>query len=272
MTALRTLQTSFLAYLRQPQTQMQGAVVDTSTVSADARLKIYADAYRLRLVDALSDNYPVLHTLLGDDAFAELGARYLETHPSQHFSIRYFGHRLAEFVASQSTYAQQPILADLAHFEWILRDVFDAADATSLTPQDLALINPEAWPELRFKLHPTVRRLDLTWNAPEIWKALNEELDPPAPEINKHITAWLVWRHDLKIQFRSLEVNEAWALDALRINTTFADLCVGLCEWTDESHAALQAARFIQRWLSDGLLLNEREIKTNRPIAPLKKI
>ena len=257
MNSLRALQTHFLAYLRAPLTQMQGAVVDTPTVSADRRLQIYADAYRLRLLDALADNYPMLHALLGDDAFAELGARYLEAQPSRHFSIRYFGHRLAEFVAGQSPYAQQPVLADLANFEWVLRDVFDAADATALMPKDVAAIAPELWPELRFKLHPTVRRLDLTWNAPVIWKALDEQLDPPAPQINKHITAWLIWRHDLKIQFRSLEVDEAWAIDALRLNATFAELCAGLCEWVDESHAALHAARLIQRWLIEGVLSND---------------
>ncbi len=254
MNSLRALQTSFLAYLRTPQTQMQGAIVDTPTVSADLRLKIYADAYRLRLIDALSDNYPALHTLLGDDTFAELGADYLAAQPSQHFSIRHFGHRLAEFVAAQTPYARQPVLADLANFEWTLRDVFDAADAATLIAADLAAIAPEMWPELCFKLHPAVRCLDLTWNAPAIWKAIDEQRDPPAPQINAQITAWLVWRHDLKIYFRSLEVDEAWAIDALRRNTTFAELCAGLCEWVDESHAALRAAGFIQRWLTDGVL------------------
>lgn len=257
MSSLRTLQSNFLAYLRAPQTQMRGAVLDTPTVSSERRLKIYADAYRLRLVDALADNYPILHALLGDDAFAELGAGYLDAQPSQHFSIRHFGHHLAEFVATQTPYATQPVLTDLANFEWALRDAFDAADATALRSEDLAAIAPEQWPELRFKLHPTVRRLDLTWNAPALWQALNQQLDPPAPHINKHITAWLVWRHDLKINYRSLDVDEAWALDALQFDTTFADLCAGLCEWVDESHAAVRAARFVQRWLSEGILRND---------------
>jgi len=265
VSALRELQTNFLAYLRTPLKQMQGAVVDTPAVSADVRLKIYADAYRLRLADALATNYPALHVLLGDDAFAELGAQYLDAQPSQHFSIRYFGHRLTEFVATQTPYAQQPVLADLANFEWVLRDVFDAADAPTLTPEHLATHAPELWPQLRFKLHPTVRRLDLTWNSPALWKAIDEQRDPPAPQINKHITAWLIWRHDLKIYFRSLEVDEAWAIDALQLNTTFADLCAGLCEWVDESHVALHTARYIQRWMTEGILCNDFASVTTQP-------
>jgi len=270
MSSLRALQTRFLAYLLAPLTQMQGAVVDTPAVSAELRLKIYADAYRLRLVDALADNYPALHGLLGDDTFTELGAEYLRAQPSQHFSIRHFGHRLSEFVAERAPYAQLPVLAELAHFEWLLREVFDAADGTTLTSADLAAVAPEHWPELRFNLHPTVRRLNLIWNAPAIWKALDEQRDPPAPEINEQLVAWLIWRHDLKVSFRSLTVDEAWAIDSLQQHATFAELCAGLCEWIDESHAALHAARYIQRWLSDGVLCHYAPIATRREFKVVK--
>lgn len=254
MNSLLELQTRFLAYLRAPQEQMREAVVDAVPVSADARLKIYADAYRLRLADALADNYPKLQMLLGDDAFSELSARYLDAQPSRHFSIRYFGHHLAGFVAAQPPYSNQPVLADMANFEWALRDVFDAADAVALAAEDLASFAPEAWPELCFKLHPAVRRLDLTWNAPAIWKSLDDQLEPPAPQADRQATAWLIWRHDLKINFKSLAADEAWAFDALQGNTKFADLCSGFCEWVSESDAALHAARFIQRCLTDGVL------------------
>lgn len=258
MSSLRELQTRFLAYLSVPGTQMQGAVVDLPPLGAEPRLKIYADAYRSRLLDALADNYPGLHALLGDTAFMRLGGCYLDARPSQHFSIRYFGHRLAEFLAVQAPYAQQPVLTELAQFEWILRDVFDAADAAAvLTAEDLAAYPPEMWPELCFTLHPAVRCLDLAWNAPELWKALAEQLNPPPPQKNQHTTAWLIWRHELKIHFRSLQADEAWAINALQLHTPFAELCAGLCEWVDEPHAAMHAARLVQRWLTEGVLSND---------------
>ena len=260
MSSLRELQTRFLAYLNAPQIQMQGAVVDLPPLGAERRLKIYAEAYRSRLLDALADNYPALQALLGDTVFMQMAGCYLDAQPSQHFSIRYFGHRLAEFLAAQPPYALQPVLTDLAQFEWALRDVFDAADAPVLTAGDLAAHAPEMWPMLCFKLHPSVRRLDLTWNAPELWKALAEQLDPPSPQKNQHATAWLIWRHELKIRFRSLQVDEAWAINALQLNTSFAELCAGLCEWVDEAHAAMHAARIIQRWLSEGVLCNDDSV------------
>lgn len=254
MSALRDLQNNFLAYVRTPQTQMHGRVVDTPTVPAEQRLRIYADAYRLRLIDALRDNYLVLNTLLGDDAFDELGSAYLDAHPSQKFSVRFFGDQLSEFLRAAPAYSAQPIVSEMAKFEWVLRDVFDAPDAPVLTLEDLATVPPEAWPELKFALHPTLRRIDLSWNTPTLWKQLNEEQEPDAPQRREHPVAWRVWRRDLNTYFCSMEVDEAWAIEALGRGASFAELCAGLCEWVDEQHAPQRAAGFLQQWIAEGVL------------------
>jgi hypothetical protein len=46
---------------------------------ADAaqRLRIYADAYRLRLVEVLGNDFPVTRDALGEEAFAGFAERYL---------------------------------------------------------------------------------------------------------------------------------------------------------------------------------------------------
>lgn len=235
---------------------MRGRVVDAAPVSAQQRLQIYADAYRLRLVDALRDNYPVLNLLLGDDAFDALGAGYLAAHPSHFFSVRYFGDQLAQFIDADATYSTQPIVGEMARFEWMLRDVFDAADAPVLQLEELAAIAADAWPGVQFKLHPTLRRIDLLWNTPALWRQLNEASEPDSPKRREHPVPWIAWRHDLAIYFRSLEVDEAWAVDALGRHATFAEICAGLCEWVDEAHAPQRAAQHLQRWINDGVLKN----------------
>lgn len=256
MSTLQDLQRHFLDYVRAPGAQMQGRVVDAPPVGAEQRLQIYADAYRLRLIDALRDNYPVLNALLGNDTFDALGAAYLAAHPSPFFSVRNFGDALAAFVDNDAMFAAQPIVGEMVRFEWMLRDVFDAVDAPALTLQDLSAIAAEHWPNVQFTLHPTVRRMDLHWNTPALWRQLNEESAPESPQRREHPVPWMAWRHDLAIYFRSLEVDEAWAVDALRGSATFAEICAGLCEWVDENHAPQRAARFLQRWINEGVLQN----------------
>jgi hypothetical protein len=64
----------------------------------------------------------------------------------------------------------------------------------------------------------------------------------------------VLWRRGLQHHWRSLAVDEAWALDAARRDVDFAGICEGLCEWIDASQVALRAAGMIKGWLNDGLI------------------
>jgi len=78
--------------------------------------------------------------------------------------------------------------------------------------------------------------------------------DVPAPLESDYPQAWLVWRQDLKTWFRSLSVDEAWALDAARTGESFATICEGLCEWIDARNVALHAAGLMKQWITDGIV------------------
>lgn len=286
MSPLRDLQEDFHAFLLRGDEQMRQRVSGTAKVSAPIRLAIYYDAYRLRLLEALDSNYPVLHAWIGDDEFEKLGLAYLDAHPSTHFSIRYFGHRLEEYLATSAEYRDKPYLREMASLEWAMSETFDAADSPLVRLADMATIPADAWPEMRLAFHASVHRLDLHWNVPPIWKAINQitaaeksgaachgetsatpsprwgeswgegkELpEIPTPGTSEHPQSWIVWRQNLKTYFRSLSVDEAWALDAARQGESFAAICEGLCEWIDAQNVALHAAGLLKLWITDGLV------------------
>ena len=254
MNTLQDLQSDFQTFLLHGREDIRTQVVGTDKVSAEQRLAIYYDAYRLRLLEALDSNYPVLHAWIGDDEFEKLGLAYLTAHPSTHFSIRYFGPELAHFLAAAATYRDKPFLSEMARFEWTMTVAFDAPDSALIQLEDMATIAPEAWPGLRFQMQDSVHRLNLEWNVPVIWKAINTEQVPEEPRRSEHPTSWLLWRQDLKTYFRSLSVDEAWALDATVNGGTFAMICEGLCEWIDAQHVAAHAAGLLKQWITDGLI------------------
>ncbi|MEO5572940.1 MAG: DNA-binding domain-containing protein [Gammaproteobacteria bacterium] len=256
MNHLAHVQKDFQEYLLTPTPapDIQQHIVNTAQASAELRLGIYADAYRLRLAEVLSGDYEALHGLLGDEQFETLNLKYIDAHPSRHFSLRYFGQHMGTFLRKTEPYAGQPMLAELAEFEWALIDAFDARDSEIVTLDDMARLAPEAWPEMRFVLHDGVQRLDCAWNVQQIWGALKENNIPAAPQRNQVSQAWLIWRRDLATYFRVLSVPEAWALDAVRSGGSFAALCEGLCEWFQESQVAATAAGFLHRWVSDSLI------------------
>jgi len=192
--------------------------------------------------------------MAGDEEFDRLARAYIDAQPSTFRSVRWFGNRLGEFLRTTRPYSDYPAFAEMAEFEWAMSDAFDAADSPIATIGDMAALRPDAWPGLTFATHASVRRLDLRWNVPSAWNAVNTGEEPPVLEENDYPVAWLIWRHDLLTYFRSMSVDEAWALDALLRGEDFAALCEGLTEWIDAQHVAGHVAGLLKQWLEDGLV------------------
>lgn len=251
---LQTLQRDFQAALTAGAPAFMTQVVDTPEAGGAQRLDIYARAYRLRLLDALTGDYPKLGTLLGDAQFEALGHAYIDAHPSRHPSLRWLGRHLSAFLAATPPWSTRPVLAEVAAFEWAQGEVFDASDAAVASPDDIATLPPAAWANLRLQTHPAVRRLDLHWNAPPVWRALDNGDEPPPLNRSDTPQAWLLWRRELDIHWRSVDKDESLAIDAWRNGASFAELCEILCERTDSDRVAVRAASLLKGWLTDGLV------------------
>ena len=257
MSELHRLQKNMMAWLREKDNIVKPDIVDTgevNKVSVEQRLDVYGNAYGYRLIDALSENYPAVHTLLGDDDFYEMTYAYMAKNPSEHFSLRYFGHQLEAFL--EDYHADSTVIAEMARFEWALRKAFDAEDIKAFGIEALQAFPIEQWGELKFTFHPAVSRLNLEWNTPQLWSAIDEEADPIEPEKLEYPYSWLLWRKDLLTYYRSLDVDEAWSLDSAMKGENFAGLCEGVCEWIDEEHAPARVAGFLSQWINDDLLIN----------------
>lgn len=260
MTTLRQTQTGFQNYLLGQDSPIAAEIAGDARLPADMRLGIYASAYRLRLLEALDGDFVALKAHVGPERFEEIARAYIEMRPSDHFSLRYYGRHLSCFLAETAPYRDEPLLSELARFDWALTDSFDAADSPVAGVSDMAAIAPNDWPRLIFGPHASVQRLNLEWNAPVIWKAADKNESLPAPEKAEFPVGWVVWRQDLQIYFRSLAVDEAFALDALLRGETFGAICEGLTEWIDAQNVAVYAAGLLKQWLTDGLI---HEIHTN---------
>jgi hypothetical protein len=219
-------------------------------------LAVYRHAWRARLVEALRTNYPVLHRVLGDAAFAALADDYMAAHPSRRRSIRWFGHRLPAFVAAHIERLPHPSLADLTRFEWAICLAFDAADHPPLGFETLAATGAQAWPALRFSLQPGAALLALSWSVAPVWRALSEAEDantpvPPPEPLAHHV---LVWRRGLTPAWRSLPPLEARLLEAIAAGACFGQLCEHALARVGEADAAATVLGYLQQWVADEVL------------------
>ena len=217
------------------------------------RLAVYQHAYRARLGAALRDNHPVLHRVLGDEAFDALAQAYAERHPSRHPSIRWHGAQLADALAA-GLIDGPPALVDLARLEWAAGLCGDAADAPALTQTDLADLSPDDWPALALQPHPSVQCLCLDWDVTPLWRTLRDtpdaEVDAPPPR--RHTV--LLWRQGLGTHWRLLDTDEADALAHWLPGTALGDLLAWSAERLGPADGPARVSAWLHRWLADGLL------------------
>ncbi|PNS09695.1 DNA-binding domain-containing protein [Solilutibacter silvestris] len=216
----------------------------------DDRLRIYADAYRLRLIDVLANDFPVLHALVGEEMFDTLAEGYLRAHPSRQPSVRHFG---SGFPAWIHHHEHPATWSALAQFEWMQGEVFDAVDAPVLGFDDLATLTPDAWPALRLRLQPAMRVVEVAAGIPAMIEA-HHAGEPLLAAVGDVPTRWLLWRHDFRVHWRRLDDDEAALLALANDGATFAELCARLATSLPEADAALRAIGLIKRWIADDLI------------------
>jgi len=215
--------------------------------------KVYDNAYSLRLLEVLAEDFSALHTLLGDQKFEQALRAYLADHPSQHPSIRWLGRHLAEWLGRTEPWRDHRELADMAAFEWALGLAFDAPDAPILESETLADVAASEWPSIIFSFHPAFGAVDLLWNIIPFQQIVaSGETPTAAPMPLEQPITWAVWRDQdsLTVCYSQLDEDEARALNAAREGATFADLCALLVESTGEN-AAARAAGMLKGWIDN---------------------
>jgi len=226
-------------------------------------LRIYQHAYTARLAGALRDNVGVLPQVMGDESFDALALAYIAAHPSRHPSIRWFGDRLAAFMAAHDELVPHPALIDLARMEWALRSAFDAAGAAALEAAALRSFAPGDWPRLVFDTLPSVQLLEMAWAVEPVWRAMQgvgPGDEPALPEPVEHRHALLIWRRGLENRWRSLDLSQAELLRAALAGRPFGELCTIAAGQVGEAQAAASAVATLQGWLGDGLLAGVRVV------------
>jgi hypothetical protein len=256
--ALDRLERQFQALVLDGTQGFEDEVAGTERVPRAVRLAIYADAYRSRLAEVLENNFPMLARFLGQRQFDELARAYVARYRSRSFSVRWYGDSLEEMLAANDPWRGQPVLAELARWEWTMAHAFDAANADPASAAALSAHAPEAWGELTFAFQASVRLLSMATNAPPIWRALSREESPPPPAVENSARDWLIWRRGLETVFRSLETTEAGAIRVALAGEPFAAVCEAVAAQVGDDAAAIEAARLLATWLRDELISSAR--------------
>lgn len=251
MTALAELQRRFKSQVLHRDVDMGQAIIGNAQADSTTRINIYVDGYRLRLIEVLGNDYQGLRTLVGPERFEQLCGAYVEAHPSRHYNARWYGDDMTAFLTAHAPWSQEPSLAEMAALDWDLTLVFDVADEPLARFEHILALSPEQWPGMMLRLHGGVRHRSLRWNVAAIRVAGDSGGQIPPPQVLDHEHEIAVWRRDLNVRYRLLEVDEAGVIVALETGLSFGDLCAALCEWHAEETVAQRAAQLLKTWVDE---------------------
>ncbi len=254
MISLKELQDEFQRAVLQGETEVLDEINSSDKEQREVLLGVYQNAYGLRLIEFIENDYEKLGLLLGDDQFEIMVRAYIANTVSHSPNARHYGDRLPEFLKTHEPFSNAPVLGDMASFEWALNKAFDAADAEFMTLEDLASVEPENWPDLNFAPHPSTTRLDLATNVQDIWQALDDETTPPAIEVLDEPDRVIVFRRDLSSMYRSMDYEEAMLWDEMSRGVNFAGLNELSATYADEDEASMRVAGYLKGWIEGQML------------------
>ena len=228
-----------------------GHLVGDARASAERRIQVYANMYRLRIAEALESQFPRLARVMGADVFGATAVAFVAAVPSRHPSLREIGRGFAAWLAADETHAH---LAPLARLEWARADVFDLADEEVMVVDALRALPPERFGELPLRLVEAHRFVDADAATLDLWRRSGDAPSEKADPIDASGGA-LVWRQDISVYHRGVSAPERAALEALVAGTTFGAICERLAAGRDDAEAATQAFTWLSTWALDGLLV-----------------
>lgn len=150
-----------------------GAIVKPNDrLTSAERLEIYARSYWYRILDSFSDDFPGLRAILGPRAFGKLARAYLAEMPSQSFTLRNLGSRLAGWLAAHPGHAGRnlTLALDMVRLEWAHVEAFDGPAGKVLGPEDLLDLDPQ----MTFRLQPYITLLALEYPVDDLHLRVSE--------------------------------------------------------------------------------------------------
>ncbi len=244
--------------------RLESVLLPSKTLSAAQRIAIYQEMYPLRMRDALASDYPGLEHFLGR-RFWDFVTAYTNAHPSMGYTLNRLGDRVPAFLARQKTLKPPAFLKDLARLELAITESFDSPEAGVLRAEDLDAVAPARLGRARLLTAPSLRLLDLEWNAAAYLDTIRDEgHDHPRPRRSRSFTA--VVRRNYSVYRFPLSEAAFLVLADLRDGRSISSVVKRAMSRRGPRRAAAQDfAGWFRQWTAEGVFSRIRRARTSAP-------
>ncbi len=221
---------------------------------AEARVGIYRNAYRARLMSCLRNNYEKTWSWIGDDAFDTAARQHCILNPPQSWTLDDYGTGFNETLGS--LFQDDPEVAELALLEWAMQNAFGAVDEAVIdvvTVQAFVAAH-DGLDHMRMTVVQSLFIFPIRTNCAAIWQDIADDNTPPPPSLLE-VPAYLrIWRKSFSPHFRTIDTDEVYALNALAQGESFGDICSYFTATSDAETAIVKAGTMLGHWLGDELI------------------
>ncbi|MBI1171012.1 DUF2063 domain-containing protein [bacterium] len=178
--ALADRQAAFGAALLDNRLPAPQGLLGPDGKPSSRRFAVYRNNVIVGLIDALSDSFPVLRRVVGDDFFRAMAGFYARTEPPESPVLLAYGAGIPAFLEIFPPVAHLPYLPDLARLERAWVEAYHAAEAVPADVSPLLAMAPAMLGALRFGFHPSARLIRSAFPVLTIWQ-MNQPGQTPAP-------------------------------------------------------------------------------------------
>jgi hypothetical protein len=225
--SLRELQQGFMHALLDGASDREApsgaALIPPRGITPAHALNVYADTARSHFIDSLSSSYPVIRRLVGADYFLQAARAFHAGHPSLSGDLQPAGTRFAQYLSQLHRDDEYRYLGDVARLEWLVQEALLASDHEPFDLTKLGRVDPAAYDDLRFDLHPAGRLFESEFPCLAIWEAnASGDAQPPLIDLRAGPDRLLLLRHGGELKFHRLSGGEQGFLQSLQAGERFA--------------------------------------------------
>lgn len=174
-------QTEFRLAMLDAAKDVPAGLLDAEGQPAGRRFSVYRNNVAVSLTEALETGFPVIAKLLGEENFKGIAGLFLRQSPPEAPVMMHYGAAFPQFLRDFQPLQHLGYLGDVAEIELALRRSYHAKDSTGAPGDALAQIPPEALPNARLTLAPSLEVIRSHWPIYDIW-AFNTYDNHPKPE------------------------------------------------------------------------------------------
>lgn len=238
------------AILANDAEQITPAIKPHSRLTGEQQFAVYSDGYRIRLVNAIRSDYPILLNLLGEGAFDAFARAYIDQYPPTSYNLDSYPHKFAEFLSKNF---DDNFAIDLAILEATIAEVFMLPDSEPLFPESVSEISAEDFGEMTLKLRTACRLLRFNHQVSDWLTLARAGNNPPLPPSKP--SCLLVVRHNNEVQRHNLSEQEFSLLQNLASGKNVSDaLDITLDEYESDAEIIINnLQRWFVNWVTNGV-------------------